>query len=108
MIASITIFLSLVFLALLCVGRGEGLLIVVCAIDLVIFLLGIVAVVLAYKRRYPWRVAIAVIVTPLLHLVGTGLGPMAALVIFIPSFWLLFESVRHQFFGSKKMIGGKE
>jgi len=72
-----------------------GSLVLLIAIDAFLLLLGVIALVLAARRRYSWRIAALIAVTPFLHWLGSIMDVLGAVVIVVPSILiLLFTGAR--------------
>jgi len=73
---------------------GSGLL-VALAIDVIVLVLGITAVVLAARGRYPWPVAIVFALAPVVHFLGSCVGEIRILFFTIPCLVVLGASIAY-------------
>ena len=101
MIAWVASLISAAWLVLLFVPLrndpdGEGRLVLLVGVDIILFLCGIVALVLAAQRRYSWRIAALIAATPLLHWLGSALDVLGVVFTVIPSILILVFTGAHQ------------
>ncbi len=101
MIAILASVISAVWLVLLFVPLpndpdGEGRLVLLVGVDVVLFLIGIVALILAARRRCSWFVASLIAITPLLHWLGSTLDVLGAIFIVVPSILVLIVTGAQQ------------
>lgn len=94
MIAILAALISAAWLVLLFVPLpndpdGEGRLVLLVGIDIILLLIGIVALILAGCRRYSWRIAALIAATPLLHGLGSLLDVLGIVFIVVPSILIL-------------------
>ena len=66
-----------------------GSLLLLVAIDVVVFLLGLVSLAMAARRVYSWRIAALFAATPLLHWLGSTLDAIGGVIIVVPSCLIL-------------------
>jgi hypothetical protein len=74
-----------------------GALVLLIAFDGILFLLGVITLILATKKRYPWRIAALITVTPLLHWLGSMIDVLGVVVIVVPSVLILLTTGLRQF-----------
>ena len=94
MIAILASLISTAWLVLLFVPLPndpdvEGRLVLLVGLDIILFHFGVVALVLAARRRYSWRIATLITATPLLHWLGSALDVLGVVLIVVPSILIL-------------------
>jgi hypothetical protein len=76
-------------------SEADGGLWVALAIDVIVLVLGITAVVLAVRGRYPWPVAIVFALAPVVHLIGSFFGEIRILFFFVPCLVVVGASIAY-------------
>jgi hypothetical protein len=74
----------------------EGNLLVPIGLDLLLLLVGIVAVIQAIRHRYPWTLALLICTTPLFHGAAGMLEGYRTFGFFVPSTLIIVLVIREQ------------
>jgi hypothetical protein len=62
---------------------GKGRLVLVVAIDMILFILGVIALVRAMRHRRPWLIASVIIAVPVVHWIGSLIGGEFSILFFL-------------------------
>jgi hypothetical protein len=62
---------------------GKGRLVLIVAIDLILFILGVIALIRAMRRHQSWLIASVIILVPIVHWIGSAVAGEASILFFL-------------------------